>query len=68
MVEDEAEKIEALRAICRRFLPHHMEAFGEAIKRSLFRTAIVRIRLKEPPVGKRKEYDANGDELTFGRM
>ena len=45
-----------------------MEAFDEAIKRSLFRTAIVRIRLKEPPVGKRKEYDANGDELTFGRM
>ncbi|MDY5024374.1 MAG: pyridoxamine 5'-phosphate oxidase family protein [Candidatus Egerieousia sp.] len=68
VVEDEAEKIEALRAICRRFLPHHMEAFNEAIKRSLFRTAIVRIRLKEPPVGKRKEYDANGDELTFGRM
>ncbi len=62
LVDDEAEKIEALRLICRRFLPHHMGAFDEAIKQSLSHTAIVRITLTEPPVGKRKEYDEEGNE------
>ncbi len=30
IVEDEAEKIEALRLLCERFLPKHMEHFDEA--------------------------------------
>ena len=62
LVADEAEKIEALRLICRRFLPHHMDAFDEAIKQSLSHTAVVRITLTEAPVGKRKEYDEQGEE------
>ena len=41
---------------------------GLAVSRSLHRTAVVRITLTEPPVGKRKQYDANGDEMTYGRM
>ena len=49
------EKVSALRAICQRFLPHYMDAFDEAIARSLERTAVVRITLTEPPVGKRKQ-------------
>ena len=49
-----------LRAICQRFLPHHMDAFDDAIARSLERTAVVRITLTEPPVGKRKQYDKAG--------
>jgi len=54
-VTDDAEKIEALRAICERFLPHHMDAFNSSIERSLGRTAVVKITLTEPPVGKRKQ-------------
>lgn len=67
LVTDDTEKREALRAICLRFLPHHMEAFDSAVERSMSRTAIVRITLTEPPVGKRKQYDANGDEMKYGR-
>lgn len=67
-VTDDTEKIEALRAICQRFLPNHMDAFDASIARSLGRTAIVKITLIEPPVGKRKQYDAQGEELKYGRM
>jgi len=62
------EKIEALRAICLRFLPHHMDAFDDAISRSLDRTAVVRITLTAPPIGKRKQYDKQGEEMKWGRM
>ena len=34
-VTDTEEKIEALRAISQRFLPKHMDAFDEAVQRSL---------------------------------
>ena len=67
IVTDDNEKREALRAICQRFLPKHMEAFEAAVERSMKRTAVVRITLTEPPVGKRKQYDANGDEMKYGR-
>ncbi len=53
-VENAAEKIEALRLICKRFLPKYMEHFEEAIARSLDRTNVIRITLTEPPVGKSK--------------
>ena len=68
IVADDNEKREALRAICQRFLPNHMDAFDAAVARSMSRTAVVRITLTEPPVGKRKQYDANGDEMKYGRM
>ena len=64
IVENDEEKIAGLRAISQRFLPKHMDAFDAAIKRSLHRTCVVRITLTEPPTGKRKEYDKNGDELV----
>ena len=64
VVTDRAEKIEALRLICQRFLPHHMDAFGAAIERSLERTAVVKITLTEPPTGKRKQYDKQGEEMN----
>lgn len=68
VVTDRNEKILALRAICERFLPQHMDAFSDAIRRSLDRTAVVRITLTAPPTGKRKQYDHNGNELKHGRM
>ena len=66
MVTDPDEKIEALRAICQRFLPGHMDAFDEAIARSLHRTAVVRITLTAPPTGKRKQYDKEGIDWAVG--
>ena len=93
IVTDKDEKIEALRAICLRFLPHHMDAlpygracsrseepmqaslssrsitaFDDAIARSLERTAVVKITLTDPPTGKRKQYDKQGEEMKWGRM
>ena len=68
IVTDREEKIAGLRTICQRFLPHHMDAFDDAIVRSLERTAVVCITLTEPPVGKRKQYDKEGDEMKWGRM
>lgn len=68
LVTDDEEKIRALRAISERFLPQHMDAFDDAIARSLHRTAVVRITLDEPPTGKRKQYDWNGEEMKYGRM
>ena len=67
IVTDREEKIAALRAICQRFLPHHMDAFDNAIARSLERTAVVKITLTGSPVGKRKQYDKEGEEMTNER-
>lgn len=53
-VNDDAEKICALRLLCERFLPKYMEHFEPAVQRSLSRTTVVRIELMEPPVGKSK--------------
>ena len=53
-VKDKIEKIEALRLLCKRFLPGYMDHFEEAINRSLDRTTIIKITLTEPPVGKCK--------------
>ena len=63
IVTNDAEKIIAMRAICERFLPNHMDAFDASIERSLGRTAVVRITLTEPPTGKRKQYDSQGEEI-----
>lgn len=68
IVDDEKEKIHALRLICERFLPKHMDAFDASIERSLCRTAVVRIHLTTSPTGKRKEYDQQGEELKWQRM
>ena len=68
VVTDNEEKILALRLISQRFLPKHMDAFEEAVKRSLHRTAVVKVTLSSPPTGKRKQYDKNGDEMKYGRM
>lgn len=54
IVTDDHEKTDALRLLCQRFLPKHMEHFDDAITRSLAVTTVVRITLTEPPVGKTK--------------
>ncbi len=67
LVTDDEEKTRAMRAICERFLPQHMDAFQASIDRSLKSTAVVRIDLLAPPTGKRKAYDSHGDELKWQR-
>lgn len=54
-VEERAEKVEALRLLCERFLPKYMSHFDEAIARSLDRTTVIKITLNEPPVGECKQ-------------
>jgi hypothetical protein len=68
LVTDRDEQIKGLKAVSERFLPNHMGAFDAAVERSLSRTSVYRITLTEPPVGKRKQYDANGDEMKYARM
>ncbi len=68
IVADDEEKIHGLRLICERFLPQNMDVFDENIAHSLARTAVVRITLTEPPTGKRKQYDKDGNEMKYGRM
>lgn len=54
IVASDIEKTEALRLLCRRFLPKYMDYFDDAVARSLDRTVVVKIILSEPPVGKCK--------------
>ncbi len=68
IVENDEEKIEALRLICERFLPQNMHNFDMAIQRSLAHTCVVKITLTDDPTGKRKQYDKNGDEMKYQRM
>ncbi len=68
LVTHKTEKVEALRIICKRFLPHHLDAFDLAVARSIDRTAVVRVTLSVPPTGKRKQYDKAGIEMKYGRM
>lgn len=68
LVSDNAEKVDAMRLICQKYLPQHMDAFDAAIDRSIAHTSVVKITLTEPPTGKRKQYDRNGDEMKYGRM
>ena len=68
IVTDSNEKISALKAISQRFLPAHMDAFNAAARKNLHRTSVVRITLSSLPIGKRKEYDKNGNEMKYGRM
>ena len=63
-VLDTEEKIHALRLLCLRYAGDNMDNFGEALERSLSRTAIWKIAIEELS-GKRKKYDADGKELTF---
>ena len=67
IVADFAEKTFALEKICQKFLPEHMNAFQGALEQSLHLTAVVKITLTEPPVGKRKLYGPDGNELKWGQ-
>lgn len=67
LVENEREKIEALRLICEKYAYENMQQFDEAVKKSLNRTAVIKIEADEISA-KRKQYDIGGKEMEWGRM
>lgn len=61
-VEEEEEKIEALRAVCLRYTPANMDRFDSEVARSLHRTDVWKIYMDEV-TAKRKEYGPDGKEI-----
>lgn len=66
LVENEDEKINALRLICEKYTPTKMNYFPMAIKVGLKRTNVYSIEIEEI-TAKRKKYDVDGEELKWGR-
>lgn len=66
-VEYEEEKIKAMKLICEKYTPTKMDYFNIAIKAGLKRTNVYKIEIEEIKA-KRKKYDANGQEMKWGRM
>lgn len=66
-VEDENEKVKAMRAICEKYTPDKMKYFDVAINTGLNRTNVYRIKIKNI-TAKRKKYDDKGIEMKWGRM
>lgn len=66
-VEDEDDKIEALRLLCLKYTPAKMKYFDYAIAASIKATRIYSIHIDEI-TGKRKRFDSHGEEMTHGRM
>ncbi|WP_312906314.1 pyridoxamine 5'-phosphate oxidase family protein [Tissierella praeacuta] len=67
LVEDEEEKIKAMRLICEKYTPTKMSYFNMAIKAGLKRTNVYKIEIEEIKA-KRKKYDRHGEEMKWGRM
>ena len=65
LVEDEAERIAALRALCEKYTPANMANFEREIERSLPATALVRIRV-EAVTAKEKPFSAPAHETGIG--
>lgn len=66
-IEDEEEKILALKLICEKYCPNNMGNFNEAINSSLKITCVIRIDIEDIK-GKRKKYDSSMQEMKWGRM
>lgn len=63
IIEDEQEKIHALRELCLRYAQSNMSEVDNAINRSIKRTTILRMNVTTA-TGKRKTYNANQHETT----
>ncbi len=61
-VKDPAEKILGLRCICEKFTPDKMAFFDQTARDALKITKVYEIRM-ESLTGKRKRFDAQGNEL-----
>ena len=67
LVEDEKEKIKAMKLICEKYTPTKMKYFNMAIESGLKRTNIYKVEI-ESISSKRKKYDIHGEEMKWGRM
>ena len=67
LVDDEEEKIGAMRLICEKYTPDKMQYFETAIVAGLNRTNVYRVKM-ETISAKRKKYDSEGVEMKYGRM
>lgn len=67
LVEDEEEKIKAMKLICEKYTPTKMDYFDMAIKAGLKRTNVYGIEIEEI-TAKRKKYDTHGEEMKWGRI
>ncbi len=67
LVEDEEEKIKAMKLICEKYTRAKMDYFNMAIKAGLKRTNVYKIDIEEI-TAKRKKYDVHGEEMKYGRM
>lgn len=66
-VEKEEEKVKGMKLICEKYTPTKMDYFDIAIKTGLKRTNVYKVEIEEIKA-KRKKYDANGEEMKWGRM
>ena len=67
LVEDENEKLKAMKLICEKYTPAKMEYFNMAIKAGLSRANVYKIKIEEIS-SKRKKYDTAGKEMKWERM
>lgn len=66
-VEEEEEKLRAMKLICEKYTPSKMKYFNTAIKAGLARTNVYSIEI-ESITAKRKKYDPSGVEMKWARM
>lgn len=67
IVEDEDEKVKALRLLSEKYTPGNMPYFDEAVKASFGVVEILRFDI-ENIKGKRKKFDKSDEEMKWERM
>ena len=67
LVQEENEKIKAMRLVCEKYTPQKMKYFNAAVKAGLARANVYRLVIDEI-TAKRKKYDSYGEEMKWGRI
>lgn len=67
LVEDEEEKLRAIKLICEKYTTTKMDYFSLAIESGLNFFNIYKIEIQKI-TAKRKKYDTHGEEMKWGRM
>ncbi len=67
LVEENEEKLKAIRLICEKYTPTKMDYFSLAVESGLKAMNIFKIEIHDI-TAKRKKYDINGEEMKWGRM
>lgn len=67
LVEDEEERVKAFRLVCEKYTPTKMPYFLKAVEASSKAANVYSLKIKTI-TAKRKKYDANKEEMKWGRM